>query len=82
MGCLAADDDERPKLKLLLGHENVLGSGDIGPPFLTSALDGVEWSSLRPDRFTPPSPVSNEDKAGWGYYGQGKISYPLQGIEL
>jgi hypothetical protein len=30
-----------------------IGSGDIAPPFLTSALDGGEWSSSRPCRFTP-----------------------------
>jgi hypothetical protein len=29
------------------------GSGGIAPPFLTLALDGHEWSSLRPGRFTP-----------------------------
>jgi hypothetical protein len=30
-----------------------LGSGGIAPPFLTSALDGGEWSASRADRFTP-----------------------------
>jgi hypothetical protein len=30
----------------------MLRSGGIAPPFLTSAL-GDEWSTLRPDRFTP-----------------------------
>jgi hypothetical protein len=25
----------------------------VAPPFLTSALDGGEWSDSRPDRFTP-----------------------------
>jgi hypothetical protein len=29
------------------------GSGGIAPPFLTSALDGGEWSASRPCRFTP-----------------------------
>jgi hypothetical protein len=29
------------------------GSGGIAPPFLTSALDGGEWSASRPYRFTP-----------------------------
>jgi hypothetical protein len=29
------------------------GSGSIAPPFLTSALEGDEWSALRPSRFTP-----------------------------
>jgi hypothetical protein len=30
-----------------------MGSGGIAPPFLTSALDGGEWSVSRPCRFTP-----------------------------
>jgi hypothetical protein len=29
-----------------------LGNGGIAPPFLTSALDGVEWAASRPSRFT------------------------------
>jgi hypothetical protein len=29
------------------------GSGGIAPPFLTSALDGGEWSASRPGHFTP-----------------------------
>jgi hypothetical protein len=28
------------------------GSGGIAPPFLTSTLDGDEWSASRPCRFT------------------------------
>jgi hypothetical protein len=28
------------------------GGGDIAPPFLTSALDGGEWSASHPGRFT------------------------------
>jgi hypothetical protein len=28
-------------------------SGGIAQPFLTLALDGGEWSALRPSRFTP-----------------------------
>jgi hypothetical protein len=28
------------------------GSADIAPPFLTSALDGGEWSASRSDSFT------------------------------
>jgi hypothetical protein len=31
----------------------VWGSGGVATPFLTSALDGDEWSTLRPGRFTP-----------------------------
>jgi hypothetical protein len=29
------------------------GSGGIAPPFLTSALDGGEWSASSTGRFTP-----------------------------
>jgi hypothetical protein len=29
------------------------GSGGIAPPFLTSALDGGEWSGSHPGRFIP-----------------------------
>lgn len=29
------------------------GSGCTAPPFLTSALDGVEWAASRLCRFTP-----------------------------
>jgi hypothetical protein len=32
----------------------VWGSEDIPPPFLTSALDGGEWSASWPGRFTQP----------------------------
>jgi hypothetical protein len=34
-------------------HEDVWGSGGIVPQFLTSALDGGEWSASRPNCFTP-----------------------------
>jgi hypothetical protein len=30
-----------------------MGSGAIAPSFLTSTLDGGEWSASRPGRFTP-----------------------------
>jgi hypothetical protein len=49
----------RTKSKLSLGliKHNAMkingGSGGISPPFLTSALDGGEWSASRPCRFTP-----------------------------
>jgi hypothetical protein len=32
-------------------HEDVEGSGGIAPLFLTSALDGGEWTASRPDLF-------------------------------
>jgi hypothetical protein len=35
-----------------LRHEDVWGSGNIAPPFLTSALDGVKLSASRPGGFT------------------------------
>jgi hypothetical protein len=31
----------------------MLGNGGIAPPFLTSGVDGTEWSASRPYRFTP-----------------------------
>jgi hypothetical protein len=34
-------------------HDDTWGTGGITPPFLTSALDGGEWSASRPGRFTP-----------------------------
>jgi hypothetical protein len=34
-------------------HEDVRGSGDIAPPFVTSELDGGEWSASRLCLFTP-----------------------------
>jgi hypothetical protein len=36
-----------------LYHEDVLGSGGIAPLFLTSALDGGQWSASRLGRFAP-----------------------------
>jgi hypothetical protein len=44
-----------------------MGSGGVTPPFLTSVLDGGEWSASRPGRFTSAerSPVPNEQEAGW-----------------
>jgi hypothetical protein len=33
--------------------EGICGSGGIAPPFLTSVLDGYEWSPSNPGRFTP-----------------------------
>jgi hypothetical protein len=43
------------------------GIGGTAPPFLTSALDGDEWSASRPCIVTPwdraPFPIGQE--AGW-----------------
>jgi hypothetical protein len=36
-----------------LCHEDIWESGGIAPPFLTSALDGGEWSTSHPGHFTP-----------------------------
>jgi hypothetical protein len=47
----------------------VLGSGGIAPPFLTSALDGGDWSASRPGRFTPGT------QCLWGCLG------PTSGLE-
>jgi hypothetical protein len=51
---------KRVKVKLFLclitwalSHEDVWGCGVVAPSFLTSALDGSEWSTLFPCRFTP-----------------------------
>jgi hypothetical protein len=38
--------------KIRLRHEDVWASGDIAPPFLTSRLDGDEWSASCLGRFT------------------------------
>jgi hypothetical protein len=47
-------------------HDDVWVSGGIAPPFLTSALDGGEWSASRPGRFTPREIASgNHWTGGW-----------------
>jgi hypothetical protein len=48
------------------GHEDMWGSGGIAPPFLTSALDGGEWSASRPGTFTSEKgiPVTHRIR-GW-----------------
>jgi hypothetical protein len=40
-------------LNQLTPRHDIWGTGCIAPPFLTSALDGSEWSASRPDRFPP-----------------------------
>jgi hypothetical protein len=60
-----------------------MGSGNIALPFLTSALDGGEWSASRPGRFTPGEIVPGTHWiGGWAGPGAGldamekrKISY-------
>jgi hypothetical protein len=48
-------------LSQALCHKDIWGSGGIAPPFLTSALDGGEWSASRSGRFITrerPPPLS------------------------
>jgi hypothetical protein len=40
-------------IDLALCHEDIWGSGGIALPFLTSVLDGGEWSASCLGRFTP-----------------------------
>jgi hypothetical protein len=50
-----APDTKLPKVSNscpALCYENAWRSGGIAPPFLTSALDGGEWSASRPGHFT------------------------------
>jgi hypothetical protein len=51
-----------------LRHEDVWGSGGIALPFLTSALDGGEWSASRPCRFNPGERASGTHWIG-GWVG-------------
>jgi hypothetical protein len=49
-------NNKEAKLSLcLIKHHGMktYGGGGVAPPFLTSALDGSEWSASRPCRFTP-----------------------------
>jgi hypothetical protein len=52
-------------------HGDVLGSGDIASSFLTSSLDGGQWSASRPCRVTPgeTAPVTHWI-GGWVGYGE------------
>jgi hypothetical protein len=55
-----------------LRHEDVRGSGDTAPSFLTSALDRDKWSTSRPGRLTPlgktPRLVWSLAKTCFSYY--------------
>jgi hypothetical protein len=50
-----------------MDYKDVWGSGEIAPQFLTSTLDGAEWSASRLGRFAfgekPPVLIAKE--AGW-----------------
>jgi hypothetical protein len=70
-------------LNLAPRHENVCRSRGIGPPFLTSALAGGEWSDSRPYRFTLGKTASGTHCIGWTRYRTGqdttekrKIAFP------
>jgi hypothetical protein len=43
-----------------------MGIRGIAPPFLTSALDGGEWSASRPGRFTVGEIASQSRSGRWG----------------
>jgi len=71
-------------------HKGEGGSGVIAPSFLTSALNGSEWSPSNLDLFTPAKapPVPTKQKAGrapepvWTFGTTKKIKLlPLPGIE-
>jgi hypothetical protein len=66
-----------------------MGNGSIAPPFLTSALDGGEWSASRPCRFTHRERAPRTHWiGGWvgpqnrseRYGEEKKISYPAGNI--
>jgi hypothetical protein len=62
----SASDEVKAKLSLYvisytLLHEDVWGSAGIAPPFLTSELDGSEWSSSRSCSFN----LGNHLIRGW-----------------
>jgi hypothetical protein len=73
----------------LLCHEDIWGTGGIPLSFLTSALDGGEWSASHPCRFTPGERVPGTHCTG-GWVGprggldavERKKILPLPGIEL
>jgi hypothetical protein len=60
----------------MLRHEDTLRSAGTAPLFLTSSLDGGEWSSSRPDRFTPGTHMMGGwvgSRAGLGVVEKRKI---------
>jgi hypothetical protein len=59
------------KAKLSLGlinwescHKDIWGSGGIAPPFVTSALDGDEWSASGCNRYIPGENAPNTHLIG------------------
>jgi hypothetical protein len=52
------------------------GSGGIAPPFLTSALEGVEWSAPRPSRVTRGERAPGTHRVGgWVGGSSWRIAY-------
>jgi hypothetical protein len=54
--------------ELSITDEDVWESGGIAPPFLTTAIDGTEWSASRPYCFNPgetPLPPGTHWVGGW-----------------
>jgi hypothetical protein len=49
-------------MNISLRHEDTRGSGGILPLFLTSAVDGGEWSPSLPKSFNPGDVLSNKKK--------------------
>jgi hypothetical protein len=61
------------------------GSEGKAQPFLTSALDGDEWSASGPCRFAPGNPSDRRlggPQRRSGCCGENKNFLPLSGIEL
>jgi hypothetical protein len=56
-------------------HEDILGSGAIAPPSLTSALDGSVWPASEP-------PVAVVEEAALAPDRKDRNLLPLAGIEL
>jgi hypothetical protein len=68
-----------------LCHEDVLGSGAWLHAFLTSALDGGEWSVSGPQGKIPWYPLDRKlggPQSRSGRCGEEKNSQPLTGPEL
>jgi hypothetical protein len=61
-----------------------MGSGGIALPFLTSEVDGGEWSASHPSRFTPRDPLYRRlggPHSPSGRWGEEKNLLSLPGIE-
>jgi hypothetical protein len=76
------------KLKFSLFLEDIWGSGDIAPPFLTPTLDGGGWSASGPGRFIHGETASGTNWIG-GWMGSGtgleafekRKIFPLPGMK-